>query len=125
MIATPSTTPEPGSERRSAARFQPAFGTICRFRLMGETGEHGVGLVWNISETGVSMLLGEPPTRGSTLDAELTTESGAARVPVKLHVVHVREMPHGDFFLGAHLEQPLTVEELQKFLAPPPVPGKS
>ncbi|MCE9562315.1 MAG: PilZ domain-containing protein [Planctomycetes bacterium] len=115
--AAPTPKTESPSDRRRAARFQPAFGTICHFRRHGEEGERSIGLVWNISETGVSMLLADPPARGTQLDGELTTESGVARMSVKLQVVHIRKMPHGDYFLGGHFEQPLTPDELQRFLA--------
>lgn len=111
------------SERRRAARFQPAFGTICRFRRVGQEGDPVTGLVWNISETGISMLLSDPPPRGTELVGELTTESGLVRMPVKMTVVHIKKMPHGDYFLGGHFEQALTHDELQRFLAaqiPPP-----
>src|SRR6266480_4942334 len=95
------------AERRIAPRFQPAFGTICRLHPRGETNNTVVGLVWNISETGVSMLIADPPARGTEMDAELTTESGAEALRLLLRVVHVREMPVGDFFVGAQFGRPL------------------
>jgi len=116
-MATVAAATESSTDRRRAARFQPAFGTICHFRRHGEEGERRTGLVWNISETGVSMLLSDPPARGAELDGELTTESGVNRLPVKMVVVHIKKMPHGDYFLGGHFEQPLTPDELQRFLA--------
>jgi len=119
--ATQSTETEHAGDRRRAARFRPTFGTLCRFRRCGESGEERVGLVWNISESGMSMLMADPPERGTELDAELMTESGEARLPIKLLVVHIREMPHGDYFMGAQVDRPLCVEELEQFLELPPV----
>ncbi len=121
-MATAQPSTSSSAERRIANRFQPAFGTVCRFRPRGEAGEASVGLVWNISETGVSMLLADPPKRGTELDAELTSESGNLMLPAVLRVVHVREMPIGDFFLGAQFDRPLTADELKRFLIPMPTP---
>ena len=89
-------TPTNSAERRIAPRFQPAFGTICRLRPPGRPEPAVVGLVWNISETGVSMLIADAPARGSEFDAELTTESGADGLRLTIRVVHVREMPVGE-----------------------------
>ena len=117
----PAITP---AERRVAPRFQPAFGTICRLHLPGDNGRTTVGLVWNISETGVSMLIADPPARGAQLDAELTTESGGDTLPLSLRVIHVREMPVGDYFIGAQFSRPLAEAELRRFLLPLPAPAK-
>ncbi len=111
-------TTAPPAERRIAPRFQPAFGTVCRF-ILRDDGERVVGLVWNISETGVSMLLAEPPVRGAELDGELGPENGGAGLRMTFRVVHVRELPTGDFFLGAQFGRPLTSAELRPFLATP------
>ena len=111
------------AERRIAPRFQPAFGTICRLRPLGRPEPAVVGLVWNISETGVSMLIADPPARGSEFDAELTTEGGAEGLRLTIRVVHVREMPVGDFFAGAQFGRPLTPDELRRFLLPLPAPA--
>lgn len=116
----PAANPPP--ERRAATRFQPAFGTVCRLGRPDPGGQPTLGLVWNISETGVSMLLADPPEKGAQLDGELTTESGGAGLPVSLRVVHVREMPMGDFFLGAQFARPLAPDELRPFLLPLPPP---
>jgi hypothetical protein len=120
-LATPPTINP--TERRVTPRFQPAFGTICRLHIPGENGRTVVGLVWNISESGVSMLIADPPTRGAELDAELTTESGGDFLPVAIRVVHVREMPVGDYFVGAQFARHLEETELKRFLLPLPAPA--
>lgn len=122
FLATP-TAINP-TERRIAPRFQPAFGTICRLHSRDGNGNTVVGLVWNISETGISMLIADPPARGEQLDAELTTESGDEVLPLSLRVVHVREMPVGDYFIGAQFSRPLAEAELRRFLLPLPAPTK-
>jgi hypothetical protein len=122
---TPSSQPDPttGADRRVAPRFQPAFGTIYRFKKDGS--EHlAVGLVWNISQTGISMLLPEPPERGGIVPGELTTETGGPGLAISLRVVHVRTLSTGDFLLGAQFSRPLDDEEMKPFLTPPPRPQK-
>src|SRR5579872_5046367 len=108
-----STTPPESigrEDRRIAPRFQPAFGTIYRFR-QPENDHFGMGLVWNISQTGVSMLLAEPPTRGGIVPGELTTESGGPALTIAVKVVHVRPLSTGDFLLGAQFSRPLEPDE--------------
>jgi hypothetical protein len=118
---TPESQPESsgGEDRRVAPRFQPAFGTVCRFN-MAESERDVVGLVWNLSQTGVSMLLAEPPERGGTVLGELTTETGSAVLPITLRVVHVRRLSTGDYLLGGQFSRPLEPEEMKQFLTPPP-----
>jgi hypothetical protein len=109
-------SPDP-ADRRVAPRFQPTFGTVCRFAATS-TDRPPVGLVWNISETGVSMLLPEPLTAGAELAAELGPEAGGPGLPVTLTVVHVREVPTGDYFLGAQFAHPLGEDEMRPFVSP-------
>ena len=105
------------SERRIAPRFQPCFGTICRFAGTPEE-RPIIGLVWNISESGVSMLMSEPPEAGAELTAELTQENSGEGMHIGLRVVHVRPMQTGDFFLGARFDRPLNMNEIRPFLGP-------
>lgn len=111
-------TDESTSDRRRALRVQPAFDTVCQFTLP-PSDEKKIGLVWNISETGVSMLLNEPLPSDATVAGELTGESGGPGLPVTFQVVHLVPMPSGDYFLGARFEQPLTDEQLRLFVLPP------
>lgn len=103
-------------ERRIATRFQPAFGTVCRLG----PGRPVVGLVWNISETGVSMLIADPPEAGAELPAELAHDGWEEGHPVRVQVVHVRQVDTGDYLLGAKFVQPLTADEVLRFVTPPP-----
>ena len=114
----PATTLEATAERRVARRFHPALHTVCRLR----PDARGVGLVWDVSETGVSMLLAHPPQAGTDVEGTLTADGGGAGVTRTLRVVHVRPLPTGDFFLGAQFAPPLTGEEMQAFVGPPPRP---
>jgi hypothetical protein len=110
-------------DRRVAPRFQPAFGTIYRFKKNDE--DHlAVGLVWNISQTGVSMLLADPPERGGIVPGELTTETGGPALTIAVRVVHVRPLTTGDYLLGAQFSRPLDPDEMKQFLTPPPLPRK-
>lgn len=119
MSADAPPTSATAVERRIAPRYRPAFGTVCRLA----TGRPVVGLVWNISRTGVSMLLASPPETGAEVAAELAAEDGGAALAVTLRVVHVRPVPTGDYLLGARFGRPLEDDELRPFLTPPPEAG--
>lgn len=105
----------PTTDRRTAARFRPAFGTVCR---LGPAWPR-VGLVWDLSETGISMLIGDPPPAGAQLAAVLIPAGEGAALSVRLHVVHVREMSTGDYLLGAQFAQPFEPDDLLPFVEPP------
>ena len=107
-----SYTIAPASERRIAPRFRPTVGTICRIRDRNQ-----VALVWNISSTGISMMIADPPPAGTVLAAELTTEGGSV-LPLTLHVVHVKKADTGDYLVGGRFEVPLTEADMRRFLAP-------
>jgi hypothetical protein len=106
----------PVAERRDVPRRQPAMGTVCQFDPALEAVGHDVGLVWNISATGVSMLLTHSPEVGAVLAGRLETEEGHA-LPVLFRVVHVKELETGDYFAGAQFARPLTPAELRPFVA--------
>ncbi len=112
------TIPARPAERRVASRFQPTFGTVCR--LDRSPARRGVGLVWDISLTGVSMLMAHPPEAGDMLPAELSVESEGNLLPISLRVVHVRPVSTGDFFVGAHFSRQLAPEEMAPFVTPTP-----
>ncbi|MBN9520166.1 PilZ domain-containing protein [bacterium] len=112
-------------ERRVATRYKPAFGTVCRIG----PGRPTHALVWNISETGLSMLLGDPPEPGEVRPAELAHEGAASGLPVWLRVIHVRQVSTGDYQVGAQFDRRLNPDELSQFLLPPakeerPLPKK-
>ncbi len=105
-----------GVERRAATRRQPALGTVCH--LAGDASEElGLGLVWNISRSGVSMLLPRALQPGTVVRADLAAANDAYSLPIKLRVAHVARLQTGDYFLGAQFERELGAEEMQPFLA--------
>lgn len=115
MTATaPVDTPSDcGAERRIAHR-QPAVGTVCR---LGEGAESpSRALVWNISTSGVSMLVPNPLQPGSGVRGVLETIRGRNPVEVDMHVVHVKKLETGDYWMGAHFDRPLTTAEMQPFV---------
>ena len=114
MIASPSTDLA-ASERRVAPRMQPAFRTICRLDRSGHAGLPAIGLVWNLSETGLSMFMADPPNPGAELSGELLPEEGGSGLPVNLRVVHVRPSSTGDFILGARFRNRLQPEAMKSF----------
>jgi hypothetical protein len=106
------------TNQRVALRRQPTVGTVCRLAFGAPHKAH-TGLVWNISASGVSMLLDEAPSAGTVLSATLATVDDAGALPVTLRVVHVRHIRTGDYFLGAQFQQPLAPAEMRPFLAEP------
>lgn len=105
--------PSSGAERRVAHR-QPAVGTVCRL------GDGAVSpsraLVWNISTSGVSMLVPSRLEPGSGVRGVLETIRGRNPVVVDMHVVHVKQLETGDYWMGAHFDRPLTPAEMQPFV---------
>lgn len=119
-MANPTIKPDPNqplpnvegpSERRAAARRQPALGTVCRL----DNGP-GFGLVWNISASGVSFLVHEAPTRGALVRGVLATANEGFALPVSLRVAHVALMRTGDYVVGGQFDQPLAPEQIRPFL---------
>lgn len=103
------------AERRRAARRRPAHNTVCRLTALdGE--EVGCGLVWNVSATGVSMLLNVKLVPGTLVGAELASAGGAS-VRLGLSVVHLSRLRTGDYVLGGQFSRPLDEAELRPFVA--------
>ncbi len=109
------------AERRIATRFQPAFATICRLFRNGEKKRPVAGLVWNLSETGVSMLIAGDLKPGEQMTAELEAESGGPAVRVVLRVVHTSPVPTGDRLIGARFTEALDAAAIQTFVTPPAI----
>jgi len=103
----------PPAERRIAHR-QPAVATICR--LGGEAEKPSTALVWNISNSGVSMLVPRPLEPGSGVRGVLETIRGRNPVAVEMRVVHVKLLGTGDYWMGAHFDRPLTDAEMKPFI---------
>lgn len=103
-------------ERRGAPRRQPTQGTTCN--LLTTNGETiAVALVWNISTSGVSMLLAVKLEPGKEIRGELCPAHSESSLQVDLRVTHVSQIRTGDFFLGAQFQKPLTQEQLKPFLS--------
>ncbi len=114
--ATPSTIPASASERRVAPRRQPAMGTVCRLDS-DNGGPSALALVWNISATGISVLVPEARPAGAVLSGYLEKTEGDHMHRIAMRVIHVKRLETGDYFLGAHFDRPLSPEELQPFVA--------
>jgi hypothetical protein len=100
------------SERRAATRRQAAVGTVCRL----DPGP-GLGLVWNISSSGVSFLVHEALTRGASIRGVLATADDGVALPINLRVAHVALLRTGDYLVGGQFDRPLAPEQMQPFLA--------
>lgn len=103
------------TERRVAPRRQPTLGTVCH--LAGEDGEDlGLGLVWNLSSSGVSMLLSKTFRPGMVLRGRLRTADAGTDLPFQMRVAHVAQLRTGDYILGGEFQRTLAPEEMQPFL---------
>ena len=114
-MTTATADPDSPTERRVATRRQPALGTVCRLRLDPDD-DPALGLVWNISASGVSMLLPTPHTPGGLIPGELETMTRGESLSVRLRVVHVRKLETGDFIMGAQFDRPLSEAEMAPFV---------
>jgi len=114
FVQTLKTLPVTFAERRRALRRRPAHHTVCRLRDL-DGSEIGCGLVWNLSATGVSMLLNVALEPGTLLGAELRNAIGET-VRIGLSVVHLSRLRTGDYILGGQFSQPLEEYELQLFV---------
>ncbi len=114
--ATPGTIPTSGTERRVAPRRQPAMGTICRLDAE-DAGPSALALVWNISATGISVLVSEPRQHGAVVTGYLEQIEGDHMLRITARVIHMKKLETGDYFLGAHFERRMTADELKPFVA--------
>jgi hypothetical protein len=115
FVQTLESLPVTIAERRRAPRRRPAHDTVCRLsHLDGD--DLGCGLVWNLSATGVSMLLNVPVEPGTVLDAELCSAAGDT-VRVGMSVVHLTRLRTGDYVLGGQFSRHLDAAELRPFVA--------
>src|SRR5262249_47288464 len=110
-----TTATVPASERRTATRRQPTLGTVCRLVL--STGEQLLGLVWNISASGVSMLVHRRLELGSIFPVELLAANTSYALPVSVRVAHVSQLQTGDYIMGGQFSRSLNADELRPFLA--------
>jgi hypothetical protein len=114
FVQTLDCLPETYAERRRAPRRQPAHDTVCH--LIDFDGDRiGCGLVWNISTSGVSMLLNLRLEPGTLVGAELC-RPGAATVRVGLTVIHATRLRTGDHIVGGQFSRCLGDGQLQAFV---------
>jgi hypothetical protein len=97
-----------------APRRQPTVGTICRLTLNAD--EHLIGLVWNISSGGLSMLVHRRLEAGTVLEGVLLTANEANSLPIKFRVAHVGPLRTGDYIIGGPFVRPLGIEEMGPFV---------
>jgi hypothetical protein len=115
-VQTPDRAPTTLFDRRRAARRRPAQEDIV-CRLSGIADENlGRGPVWNLSTTGISVVLNAKLEPGTLARAELVRPDGATLCRV-LRVVHVTRLGTGDYVLGGHFSRPLDAAELRRFTA--------
>jgi len=103
-----------GADRRTTARRQPTLGTVCRMEPDGKPPR--VGLVWNISTGGFSMLFNSRLDRGATLNGVLATSIDGFSVAVTMRVAHVAHLQTGDYLIGTQFDRPLGEDQISHFL---------
>jgi hypothetical protein len=113
-VIAPALPPLP-TERRAATRRQPTIGTICRLTL--NAGETLNGLVWNISTSGLSMLVHRQLKTGTLVHGVLLTGDEGTSLAIEFRVAHVGPLRTGDYIIGGPFVRPLEVEEMNSFLA--------
>jgi hypothetical protein len=111
----PATATLTGADRRTTARRQPTLGTVCRMEP-GDGKAPCLGLVWNISTGGVSMLFNNRLERGATLKGVLATSNDGFSLPVTMRVAHVAPLQTGDYLIGTQFDRPLAAEQMRHFL---------
>jgi len=112
----PVTVPKTWTDKRSHARRQPTLGTVCR--LDPQDGQSaGIGLVWNISAGGMSMLTTDRVERGTTVRGMLATSTDGYSLPITLRVAHVALLQTGDYLIGGPFARPLASDEMGHFVA--------
>lgn len=116
MVALRTNTPI-SPDRRSATRRQPTVGTTCCVHADG--GIELQGLVWNLSASGVSILLSNPLESGVRYEIDLMDAGGDNPVRRGVRIAHVRRLRTGDYIIGGQFERPLSAEEMAPFLCVP------
>ena len=110
----PVIAPALPAERRAATRRQPTLGTICRVTLDG--GENLIGLVWNISTSGLSMLVHRQLVAGTVLQGLLSTSNEQSSLAIAFRVAHVGPLRTGDYIIGGPFLHPLDIGEMEPFV---------
>jgi hypothetical protein len=109
------TAAAPLANRRAHVRRQPAVGTV--FRLAESPGvPAGLGLVWNLSNGGVSLLTSAPIAPGTHVHGDLTTMSGTQNLPIGFSVTHMAKLQTGDYCIGGRFDAALADEQMKSFL---------
>src|SRR5262245_39067704 len=106
------------SERRRAPRRQPAIGTICQFTPSSAV--TGLGLVWNISTSGVSVLANKSCDAGIRLEARLKTLDERATLPISFDVAHVKALETGDYVIAGPFPKLVAAAKIKPFISTPP-----
>jgi hypothetical protein len=75
-----------------------------------------MGLVWNISTSGLSMLVHREIDAGTILQGILLTGDEGSSLRIEFRVAHVGPLRTGDFIIGGPFVRPLEAEEMQPFV---------
>lgn len=112
---TPSPKPLQTSERRAAVRFASLLEASCQSLASGDD-TVCQARVWDISVTGISLVLEEHHPPGTLLTIFLEKAPHQFSAPVDVRVVHVSEHMDDLWFLGCEFLTPLAPDELEALL---------
>ena len=116
---SPSTA---STERRAWARHASQRQTLC----LSETDTEEISWaarIQDVSREGVRLRIKRRFEPETMLRLEVLVDPAEAPILLLARVIHVMENPDESFSLGCSLANPLTEEELNKLIAPGPIPG--
>jgi hypothetical protein len=105
----------PCAERRAAARYRCGLETNCHAVGGGPEGPW-TGKIYDISTTGIGVVLPESLDRGTILLVDLPVPAGGKPQALSACVIHARPHEDGGFFAGCILAERLGDAELEALL---------
>jgi hypothetical protein len=102
-------------ERRRSLRYPCHLRTYCRLIGTGLT-ESRSALAWDLSASGVNLVLSRPFLPGSLLTVELEGPGQRIAPWLMMRVVHVSERVPGEWVLGCAFERQLADSDVQNLL---------
>ncbi len=76
-----------------------------------------MGLVWNLSRMGISMLLNRSASVGHIFPVTIVNADESYKLAVCVRVAHVARLGTGDYVIGAQFDSPIQDEEILPFLS--------
>src|SRR5262245_20824094 len=100
--------------RRVAVRYRCHLATPARVAA-GETEHPRLAWVYNLSTSGIGLLLEEPVEAAIVLEIDLITPAGQ-RIMTRGRVAHASRRADGNWLVGCQFEQPIDPDQLELLL---------